>query len=738
MSTGGIKKEGLITRAVDWVFGYDFFISYNHGDGPKLPLRLKQRLAHAGFRVFLDQSEYVAGLDLRRETRRQVSKSRKLVVVARAGALRSQWVKREVDVALAQGRIPVIVNVNGAVEAAQDSALATAALDQHWLRLNATLDDPDGEVSDAIVGELVRGFNHTRQEIKRQRIFAAAAAVLAVTAGIAIWQAIEATRARIVAETQRDRAQRVLDQVIATSNRRVHAVTKRLHNESAVESAAAAGGGAATAASPTEPPLERANTLIARASMLLESENLKAARAALELAQDVLTSRPEAIATDHSWRRALLKTYDRLAVTRLRGGDPEAALALFNRGLGLTDNGPRDPSPAAEWPGVVATLRQDLGELLLAQRQFDDAEKQLRLALDLRRNIARDAPDLQAPQRELAIAHARLGDLLLARPNAQAALQSYQSALSIIEPIAFRDQADGELQRDLSVVYQQMADALLADHNYEAAVVWVEKDVAISERLARNSREPRLQRDLASSYDRRARTLELLGRNTQALEEYGKGTLLLEAVISKDETPPSWQRDAAAMLESTGKLLAKTGQPRQAVPVLRRALAIREGLAASFEEASWQQEVEASYRRASEMMLGMGQPNEARETAEQYLLAVSLAADTDGTRAERTGRALGTLCWSALNAKSFPRAIWACAHAVDLAPMLSWIRLNYAHALMLNGDREAARAIYVSGLTLGPKEADAWKSSILKDFDTLRRRGIEDGLMVEVASRLGS
>jgi tetratricopeptide (TPR) repeat protein len=728
VSIEGIKKEGLITRAVDWVFGYDFFISYSHGDGPKLPLRLKERLALAGFRVFLDQSEYVAGLDLRGETRRQVSKSRKLVVVARAGALRSQWVKREVDVALAQGKIPVIVNVNGAVEAAQDSALATAALDKHWLRLNTTLDDPDGELSDAIVGELVRGFNHTRQEIKRQRIFAAAAAVLAVTAGIAIWQAIEATRARIVAETQRDRAQRVLDQVIATSNRRVHAATKRLHNESVVE----------PAASSTEPPLERTNALIARGSMLLESEDLKPARAALELAHDVLTSRPEAIATDHSWRLALLKTYDRLAVTRLRGGDPEAALALINRGLGLTDNGPRDPSPAAEWPRVVATLRQDLGELLLAQRQFDDAEKQVRLALDLRRNIARDAGDLQAPQRELAIAHARLGDLLLARPNAQAALQSYQSALSIIEPIASRDQADSELQRDLSFVYQRMADALLADHNYEAAVAWVDKDVAISERLARNSREPRLQRDLASSYDRRARTLELLDRNTQALEEYGKGILLLEAVISKDETPPSWQRDAAAMLESTGKLLAKTGQPRRAVPVLRRALAIREGLAASFEEASWQQEVEASYRRASEMMLGMGQPNEARETAEQYLLAVSLAADSDSARAERTGRALGTLCWSALNAKSFPRAIWACTNAVNLAPKLSWIRLNYAHALMLSGDREAARAIYVSGLTLGPKEADAWKSSILKDFDTLRRRGIEDGLMVEVASRLGS
>ena len=69
------KADGLVARVVDRVFGYDFFLSYSHGDGMRLPHRLKQRLEQAGFRVFLDQTEYVAGVDLRRETRRQVMKS---------------------------------------------------------------------------------------------------------------------------------------------------------------------------------------------------------------------------------------------------------------------------------------------------------------------------------------------------------------------------------------------------------------------------------------------------------------------------------------------------------------------------------------------------------------------------------------------------------------------------------------------------------------------------------------
>src|SRR4029079_10105680 len=97
MSKQGISRVGMIARAVDWVFGYDFFISYSHGDGMRLPRCLKERLEQAGFRVFIDQTEDVAGDDLRGETRRQVVKSLKIVVIGRPGALRSEWVRREVD-----------------------------------------------------------------------------------------------------------------------------------------------------------------------------------------------------------------------------------------------------------------------------------------------------------------------------------------------------------------------------------------------------------------------------------------------------------------------------------------------------------------------------------------------------------------------------------------------------------------------------------------------------------------
>ena len=204
------RFRSAVERAVDWLFGYDFFISYSQRDGLHLPREIRKRLQQAGFRVFLDQTEYVAGLDLRKETRRQVLKSRKLVIIGRPAALKSEWVKREVDVALSAEKTPVLVDINDAVAAAPiDANLAVMAKEQQWLRLEETLTDPDGSPTDRLINELVRGFNHTRQETKRHRVLVGAALILAVLAGVASWQAYVATQQQQLALSRQLAAQAI-------------------------------------------------------------------------------------------------------------------------------------------------------------------------------------------------------------------------------------------------------------------------------------------------------------------------------------------------------------------------------------------------------------------------------------------------------------------------------------------------------------------------------------------------
>lgn len=220
-------KANVFQPALDFVFGYDFFISYSHCDGRNYPRCLQERLQQAGFKVFLDLSEYAPGIDLPRETVRQVKKSRKLLVVARRGALASEWVGREVEVALAHGNIPIVININSAVEdSAASSALSKTALDSQWFTLNEFVKDADGAPSDQAIEALVRGFKNTRQETKRIRVLAATSLILAITTAVAVWQGISAIKSARLATANEQRARSERNIAIADEGKALAALSQ--------------------------------------------------------------------------------------------------------------------------------------------------------------------------------------------------------------------------------------------------------------------------------------------------------------------------------------------------------------------------------------------------------------------------------------------------------------------------------------------------------------------------------
>lgn len=195
---------------VDYVFGYDFFISYKQSDGRFYPRQLSERLKHEGFKVFLDQGGYVPGDELIQATRRQVKKSSYLLLIARPGAMTSSdWVKREIQVSIEAGNTPIVLNINGAflsskgtTEAEAERALTLRSLLQDRLRIEEVkptinAETYDGQPSEEVIQELKRSFAAKRQDSRRARAFGLAAlvfAVLAVAAGLFAWQSYVARR----------------------------------------------------------------------------------------------------------------------------------------------------------------------------------------------------------------------------------------------------------------------------------------------------------------------------------------------------------------------------------------------------------------------------------------------------------------------------------------------------------------------------------------------------------------
>lgn len=67
-------KNKYLSRAVDYLFGYDFFISYCWSDGRKYALKLHEQLSNIGFRCFLDSSDYAKGDNWRNQGSKALKK----------------------------------------------------------------------------------------------------------------------------------------------------------------------------------------------------------------------------------------------------------------------------------------------------------------------------------------------------------------------------------------------------------------------------------------------------------------------------------------------------------------------------------------------------------------------------------------------------------------------------------------------------------------------------------------
>ncbi|NZD66196.1 hypothetical protein HX900_34685, partial [Rhizobium sp. WYCCWR 11290] len=487
--------------------------------------------------------------------------------------------------------------------------------------------------------------------------------------------------------------------------------------------------------------LNRANFLISQGIVLFEQGDPDGAHKRYKSALAILATRttPEMARNPVGYFVA----YNRLADAVQGIGDGEAELGALANALSIVDEQATQAPGSAEWQQRLALMHLRMGTRLM-KKEPTEADRHLNGATVLLRGLIGDHPQRLKSQEALAEALLRLGELRMTQNQPTAALSLYLESLSIHEHVLSIASSEVNVRSSLSMVLQRIVDAFIKMKNPREALSWADRDIAFSQEFSSLSpKDLGRKRDLASSFDRRAHILDQLGEEDIAIKSYEEGINQLETAIAGEDAPPVWRRDTASMLENMAKLL-ETADPDSAITALRRALSIREGLAASQEEPSWQNEMETSYRRLTELMLDLNREADALEIAEQYLLANIISTDRENKRVEKVGRALGTLCWSALNARNFSRATWACQTATLIVPDREFVWLNYAHALMFAGEREKALRIYLGGPPLENRDAEEkqkvlkqWRIDIGKDFDELQRRNLKDSLMIQVRAELG-
>jgi tetratricopeptide (TPR) repeat protein len=756
---------------------YDAFISYSHSKDRAIAAALQRVIQTLGkpwwrlrvSRVFRDDTSLSASPTLQKSLDAALRSSRYMILLASPQSAASRWCAHEVRtwldtkgadtllIALTEGEIawddaasdfrwlrdtplppvlrgrlkhePLWVDLRAFRSGEETTSLSNQAFLAAAATLTATI---RGVARDDLLSEEV-----TQQ--RRNLLWArGAASVLALLAAVAVWQAVQATRARSAAESQRDRAQRVLDQVIASANGRVLSLAERASDEQRAQREIASVAGTLTkAADDTVARIGHATELLTLAQRYLEEEKAASALKAAEAAVKEMEASGRGGGRDD--RLALARGHELSGLALARQGRTERAarhLSVANDIVKeLTEAQPGDQTVDER----MAETSQNLGDLLLRLDRTADADLAYVAALEKRLALATSRGRSVETVRPLAVLLNRMANLRLKQDRAANAEDAATRSIELLEPLAAEHAGHDGVKRDLSTAYHLMAEALSQAGRHETALAWLEKDLAIVKPLAEAAPDHALRHnDLATTWGQIARLNQKLGRAEAALAAFDREIAIGEGIRSKGHRRPEWLRNTAAALELRGTLLTEQGNPKEAIAAFRRALAIREQVASQSPDTVWQRELEDAYRRTRETLLKSGQAAEAMETAEQQLFATSLSSDSDAGKNQRVARALGALCWTALFADNLPRAVWAGEQALALDPGLRFARINYAHALMLSGDRAAARKIYLDGIAEGGDAAADWRKMIRKDFADLAARKITHPMMTEIEKEIGN
>ena len=123
---------------------------------------------------------------------------------------------------------------------------------------------------------------------------------------------------------------------------------------------------------------------------------------------------------------------------------------------------------------------------------------------------------------------------------------------------------------------------------------------------------------------------------------------------------------------------------------------------------------------------------EALQASELYLKVVETGfVINKSNQDDERETALVSIAWFSLMTRDFQRALDTSKSAVALRPDELVAKTNQAHALLLLGFTEEAKAIYLryKGRTVQKK---LWETAIHEDFEKLRKQGISNPVMNEI------
>src|SRR5215475_10077871 len=226
-----------------------------------------------------------------------------------------------------------------------------------------------------------------------------------------------------------------------------------------------------------------------------------------------------------------------------------------------------------------------------------------------------------------------------------------------------------------------------------------------------------------------------LARRPEAVERFRDAAAEFETLSAAEPENPEWQR---RLIRTYEQLVSAGDQPvrhvEQALAALQR---LRSQRRLEPWEKNWPGEFEVRLRRtAAERLVRSGKFVEAVSMAERRA-DVELRRESASEAQRGAAGALGNAVWAALFARQPAKAAVLSERAMALAPDQLWRKVNYAHALLLLGRHDAAKAIYLQHKGEIIPDQGRWEGVVAADFIELRQHVIADPAMDDIEHALG-
>jgi CHAT domain-containing protein len=231
--------------------------------------------------------------------------------------------------------------------------------------------------------------------------------------------------------------------------------------------------------------------------------------------------------------------------------------------------------------------------------------------------------------------------------------------------------------------------------------------------------------------------LNAAGRHADAARHYNEAIAIFEELAAADPSNFEWPR---YLIGAYQRLVRAGDQPsihtEKALALVKRLQS--QGRLEPWEN-DWPVELELKLRGiALDKLVVAGHFDAALTMSERRAKQLQASSNTYGTSQHDVAVALGEVAWLALLTRRPATALAASERAMALAPDHVLLTANYAHALLLLGRREAAKAVYLRHKGEDIPEEGKWEAIIGADFADLRAHGITSKHMDAIERALGT